>query len=312
MLAPNWLGDLVMALPAMWAIQRHVGGRCAVVARERVREVAEVLGAEVVGTGPSLVETGRTAAWLRRRRPRVVVSFLRTRRAGLLAWVSGAGVRVGWDAGPARRCYTLRAPSDRKRIHQTEEYMRLAQALGAPPSLTWPPPQGWCPRQGPPCVVMAPGASFGPAKRWPAERFGLLGKALAARSGLPVVLVGTAQEREACERVASLVGLGASSLAGTTTLRDLAGLLRGARLFVGNDSGVAHLAAWMGTPTVAIFGSTDPRWTRPVGQRVEVVSSGVPCSPCFQRKCPWGRPECLEGITVERVLESCARLLDSS
>jgi heptosyltransferase-2 len=157
--------------------------------------------------------------------------------------------------------------------------------------------------QGARYAIVGPGASYGPAKRWAPERFGALGRILAAR-GLGVLACGSDAEREICERVAAEVGAGALSLAGETDLGLQAGLCERAAVAVCNDSGLAHLSASTGAPTVVIFGSTSSAWTAPRGPRVRVVQRAPVCAPCFRRTCRIGY-RCLDAIGVEAAWRAC-------
>ena len=138
--------------------------------------------------------------------------------------------------------------------------------------------------KGAPYAILGPGASYGPAKRWAAERFAALGRALAGR-GLGVLVCGNGAERELCLNVAAEVGGGALALAGETDLGLQAGLCEGTAVAVCNDSGLAHLSASTGAPTVVIFGSTSSAWTAPLGPRVRIVQRAPVCAPCFRRTC---------------------------
>jgi heptosyltransferase-2 len=154
-----------------------------------------------------------------------------------------------------------------------------------------------------PYVVLGPGAVFGPAKRWPEERYAEVGRRLAAR-GHAVLVCGAASERETCERVAAAIGPAALPLAARTDLPVQTALCAGAALALCNDSGLAHVSAAAGAPTVVIFGSTSSAWTAPLGRRVRVLQDAPVCSPCFQRDCRIGFL-CLTAVTVERVARAC-------
>jgi heptosyltransferase-2 len=156
-------------------------------------------------------------------------------------------------------------------------------------------------------AVIGPGALYGPTKRWPAARFAAVGRLLAG-SGLAVLACGTDAEAGACEQVARGVGAGARSLAGLTSLPELAGLCSEARLAVCNDSGLAHLCAALGVPTVAVFGSTSSAWTAPLGPAVRVVQRPPVCSPCFLPECRIGTV-CLTAVSDRRVWQACEELL---
>jgi heptosyltransferase-2 len=149
-------------------------------------------------------------------------------------------------------------------------------------------------------AVVVPGATYGPTKSWPSEKYQ---QVTADLSGdLPVVLAGGVAERQLCDEVIGHSST-AVNLAGRTSLGELFALVEGARVVVANDSGVPHVAASLGTPAVVIFGSTSPTWTKPVGENVKVICEPVHCSPCFRRECPT-HLECYEGIVPERVLDA--------
>jgi len=156
-------------------------------------------------------------------------------------------------------------------------------------------------------VVIVPGATYGPAKTWPADRFKELARKLS--SDLPVVLAGSEADRARCESMAS--GLrGVFSVAGGTSIGAFFALLQGARAVVANDSGAVHVSATLGVPTVVLFGSTSPIWTAPRGPSVDIVREPVACSPCFRRTCPT-HLECFAGIDVSRVLTTVRDRLSS-
>ena len=138
------------------------------------------------------------------------------------------------------------------------------------------------------------------------ERFAELGRGLSAE-GVHVLVCGVRAEQDVCLEVARDVD-GAHSLAGETDLEVQAALCAAASLVVSNDSGLGHLAAATGAPTVSIFGSTSSAWTAPIGPRVRVVQAAPVCSPCFQRTCQIGY-RCLEAVATGRVLTACRELL---
>jgi len=147
-----------------------------------------------------------------------------------------------------------------------------------------------------PYAVFCPGAEYGPAKRWPGFA------ALAERLHLPVVLLGSSRDSAAC------AGVAGRNLAGETTLDEAIELIACADYVVTNDSGLMHVAAAVGTPQVALFGSSSPAHTPPLAEQARVVWLGIECSPCFARECPLGHLRCLREIPVERVLEEIGKL----
>lgn len=300
---PNWLGDVLMARPLLFGLR------------------AALPGAAVWCVGPAgamelLRGDGTADEWLPwpadRAGRRALLARLRPWRAGLalvlppsfssalFAWRTGATRRVGYRAEARFPLLTRALPRPaRGDMHLAEEYLALAaeagveQALRVPPGLVTTAAPGRY-------ALLGPGAIYGPAKRWPAARFAEVGRALAAR-GLEVKVVGTAAEASVCGEVAAGIGAGGESLAGSTDLARLAGLAAGAAVAVCNDSGLAHLCAAAGAPTVVVFGSTSSAWTAPLGPRVRVVQRAPVCSPCFRRDCRIGYP-CLEAVTARDVL----------
>jgi heptosyltransferase-2 len=157
-------------------------------------------------------------------------------------------------------------------------------------------------------VGLAPGAAFGPAKRWLPERFGGLADRLIGALNADVLIFGSAAERPLAEKIASTMKHTPAIAAGETSLRQLLALMARCRLIVANDSGPMHLAAALGIPLVAIFGSTDERATGPLGSRVRIVKRGVECSPCGRRECPIDF-RCMRDLSVEEVFRATLELV---
>ncbi len=308
--APNWLGDAVMATVVPAALRRGrpeagidvlaPAGVADVFARHPAvdRVVPLAPGGEVDayrGGGYDRVLLGPTSfgsAWRAfRGRPGRVFGFASAGRRVLLA-----GARPG-------RAY-------RRDRHQVENYRELASLLGAPRADDEPfvgidpawrdEARALWPEHGGPRVALQPGATYGPAKRWRAERFAELARALLADGAVVAVLGGpgdAAQVRAVCDAAPVL------DRSGRTTVGVLAAFLEAADVVVTNDTGPMHLAAAVGTRTVALFGSTSPTWTAPRGAGHRIVRHPVPCAPCFRRDCRIGYL-CLEGIEVPRVLDA--------
>ncbi len=157
-------------------------------------------------------------------------------------------------------------------------------------------------------IGVGPGAVYGPAKRWPEERFASVIKRLAGDGNRRFLLFGSPSERSIAEKVASLSGVVCVNFAGKTTLRELIALLERCRIFLTNDSGAMHIAAALRVPVVAVFGSTNPVTTSPYGDGHLLIRHPVPCSPCLKRECPTDL-RCMLEITPEEVAEACELLL---
>jgi heptosyltransferase-2 len=155
-------------------------------------------------------------------------------------------------------------------------------------------------------AVLMPGAEFGPAKRWPSEKYAALARQL-REQGMAVVLLGSANDRPVTGEIAALAP-GALDLAGETRLEDAIDLTAGARLAVSNDSGLMHIAAAVGTPVVAVYGSTSPDNTPPLTEKRELVWLALDCSPCHQKVCPLGHLNCLNQMDVGLVRAAVDRV----
>lgn len=151
-----------------------------------------------------------------------------------------------------------------------------------------------------PVLALCPGAEYGPAKRWPEAHYAAVAQARLAQ-GWQVWLFGSAADRAACQAIADLAP-GCRSLAGDTTLAEVVDLIACAAQAVTNDSGLMHVAAAVGVPLVAVYGSTDPGYTPPLSETAKVVRLGLDCSPCFKRECPLGHLNCLKQLLPDRVL----------
>jgi heptosyltransferase-2 len=313
---PNWLGDAVMATVVPPALRRaHADAHVSVLTPAALvdlfkhdPDVDEVAG---------FVPGGEVDAYRRGRYDRVLlapVSFGSAWRA----WRGGSGRRFGFGGSLRNWLLADRLPGDayRRDRHQVENYRELAALLGEPRTDDAPrvvtgaaeraaAEELW-PSSGAARVVLQPGATYGPAKRWAAARFAEVAHALRA-DGADVAVVGGPGDRESVAEVVSRVG-GILDLGGRTTVGQLAAVLEGANLVITNDSGPMHLAAAVGTKTVAVFGSTSPTWTRPFGEGHRVLTHPVPCAPCFQRDCDIGYL-CLEGVSAAAVLEAARSAL---
>jgi heptosyltransferase-2 len=341
---PNWLGDAVLALRAIDALfARFPDHEIVLVARPWARalfaahwpraswRVAPRSGLGWLPAVPALAGL----------RARAIVLFPPSLSARLHAAVAGIPQRLGLAHEEADFLLTRTAPRGARGSRPLEdEYLDLVRGLGAeavPRRRLVPPPgaadaaeralaaAGADPdrvRSGPRLVV-APGARYGPSKRWPAERFAAAAGEWARQGGAAeathVLLVGGAEDsgEVAAVRAASAPGPPrVLALAGQTDLPALVGLLAGADAVLANDSGVAHLAAALGRPTVAVFGSTDPGWTAPRGPAVRVLADPPACAPCFRPTCAIPeRYRCLRAIAPEdaaRALAEAARASGSA
>ena len=322
--APNWLGDAVMALPAIADIHRAApDASITIAARPSVAPLFQLVPgiAEAVELArPRAVLAGwrELGRELRGREPfDTAILFPNSYRTALVA--SRAGIPERWGYRTDWRGHLLtRAVTPPHDVHQADYYRELVRALGFP---NGPPDPVLAVREGDraaatmllqasgwdgraPLVALAPGAAYGGAKKWPARAFAELVRGL-ADDGVTCVLVGSATDADATREITTLAGPGAAVLdiAGRTDVPTLAGVVALARAAVSNDSGAMHVAAAVGTPVTALFGPTNEHATAPRAGHVRVLTHPVWCRPCMLRECPIDH-SCLEGIGAPRVLDT--------
>jgi heptosyltransferase II len=305
----NWLGDAVMSVEAVRRIKRgRPDAHVTILAQNKLiefwRTVPEV--DDVIG-----IESGENAwqvAQKIKNRFEVAILFPNSPRTGLEVWLAGIPRRVGYRR-PWRNFFLnqfIPEPKDSGPIshHHAQIYLQIANHIGADMEEALPA----IPRVAaePRTVGLCPGAEYGPAKRWP--YFGETARILAEKYQLNWLIFGTAKERELAEDVTKQIGPAATNLAGKTSLAELIRELQRCQLLLTNDTGTMHLAAHLGVPTVAIFGSTEPALTGPIGEGHIVLRQQVECSPCFLRTCPIDF-RCMERVKAADVVAAIEKIL---
>ena len=299
----NWLGDAVMSSEA---VRRIKLGRpdcvLTILTQSKIadfwRLVPEVDDVMTIDPEDSVFRVGSKI----RGGFDVAILFPNSPRAAIEAWLAGIPRRVGyprpWRDGFLNQL--IREPKGARPLsHQKEHYLRIAGQIGADLSDPLPEISRWKPERG--LVGLCPGAEYGPAKRWP--EFGAAAKDLSEKLGLHWLIFGTRKERYISRKVAEVLGTRATDLTGRTTLLELISQLRRCEVLLTNDTGTMHLAAFLGVPTVSIFGSTEPQLTGPIGKGHTVLRHHVECSPCFLRECPLDL-RCMKAVTVEEVVRA--------
>jgi len=319
---PNWLGDTVMAVPALRAIREKFPEARVLLAGPWVELLAgQGLGDVLVGYPRAWTARLRVADTVRDFRSDTVVLLPNSFEAAAAAVYWRGWRRIGYAADGRSWLLTDVLPLSSPRPHQVDEYLRLAAHLGADtatrePRLTAPEPEADSRRRvrdllrecgaggDRPRIGVHLGAAYGPAKVWALERVVEFCRHAPERGMIPVLLGAPSDARAAADvlrevKAASLVGRDSPDL--------LPAVLAEIAVLVSGDTGVAHLAAALGTPVVALFGPTDPALSAPLGS-VAVMRHPVPCAPCFYRACPIDHP-CMRGIRADAVGDEIDALL---
>lgn len=329
----NWLGDIVMSLPAMRALRRaYPDAHLAVLIKRELASffdgakwLDEVIPYSIAAGLGGLNDRRKIVGEIRARHFDLAVLMPNSFESAL--WVTAAGImhRAGYAVDARRAMLTHKAspPRDALEGHQVHYWLAMIRetlgiqgeaddiAIAAEPShvATM---RKWLRerrrRPDAPLIAIAPAAAYGPAKEWPAAKFAAVVDALADKIGAECVLVGAPSERAKCEEVAALSSSGALVSAGETSIGELIALLSISSGFIGNDSGCMHLAGALGIPTVAIFGSTNPFRTGPAAANSRVIWHRLECSPCLARTCRFGHYNCLREVEPKEALEALSAL----
>ncbi len=309
----NWLGDAIMSAPAVRAIKRgRIDAHVTILSPAKLadiwKSVAEVDEVIAIEPGESVFAVARKI----RRNFDVAILLPNSMRVALETWLAGIPRRVGYP-GHHRRALlnSVLAPKKNKKEeaqpprHQVHHYLALAEFVGANISDAASTPAGAF-RQQPganeePVIGLCPGAEYGPAKRWLPERFAEVVRMVHEVTDCEWKVVGVAKDRPIADAIIAAAGVPCTDLVGETTLAQLIEELRTCDLLLTNDTGTMHLAAFLGVPTVSVFGSTEPRLTGPLGPSHRVLRHHVDCSPCFLRECPLAF-RCMKTIEVPEVV----------
>ena len=318
-LAPNWLGDAVMALPAIRDVRRHFQGESLTIA---ARPSVATLFRAVPGIDRIAVLNSKNDVT----RLRAAIGILLPNSFSSAWLLKRAAVKERWGyrtdfRGPL---LTKRIRRPKHKVHFGEYYSNLVRQLGIEtgpltPQLVVPPTvvesaaalldaRGWTRSQ--PLIGIAPGAAFGHAKRWPPKRFAELAGILSRELGAACVIVGRTEDRDAARDVSGI------DLVGQTDLLMLMGVLSHCRALVANDSGALHLAAALGVPVAGIYGPTDERYSTPLtsiegAHKVATIAEPVFCRPCGLADCPIDH-RCMKRISTSRVFDSLRQFLQET
>jgi heptosyltransferase-2 len=338
---PNWIGDVVMATPALRALRNHFGPNAHLVGIMRPYVSAALEGTTWLNKtlfyeksyGLSELGWWRVTARLRAAKLDQILLLTNSTRTGLMARLSGAGERIGMAS--EGRSWLLTRPVIQPidscsglPIATIDAYLHLASAIGCPPESprlelgttaaderaaddVW---QRLGLPSGDRVVVLNTGGAFGSAKSWPVEHFADLARRIATDFGMAVLVNCGPKERDEARsvvkqsnhpRVASLAEEPALPLGLTKAC------IRRARMLVSTDSGPRYFGIAFGKPVVTLFGPTDPRMTETHYDRETVLSLSLECQPCMERTCPLAHHRCMRDLSVDMVYGAVARQLDA-
>ena len=320
---PAWIGDMVMAQSLYkLLLRRSPGVRIDVIApawsKPILARMPEVSRAIELAVGHGEAGIGKRCSLGRRLRGagyRQAIVLPRSLKAALVPFFAAVPVRTGYRGEWRFGLINDTRPFDPGRLDRTVKRFIALGLRRDEEQLPAPPRPALCTDAdnlrttaqrlglalGAAAVAIMPGAEFGPAKRWPAARFGELAARL-VRAGLQVWILGSERERELGYAVSAAANHdNVVNLCGETSLADVVDLLGAARVAVTNDSGLMHVAAAVDIHVIALFGSSSPGLTPPLTERTDIFYRGLECSPCFQRVCPLGHFDCMMGLSVEGV-----------
>jgi heptosyltransferase-2 len=333
--ATNWVGDAIMALPALQAVRkRFPQAQIAILALPYVADIYRGQGVadELIGydRGEHAGIRGKEklAAELKAKKFDTALLLQNAFDAAWIAWRAGIRERIGYDRDARGLLLTNAIPVPRAGeipAHERFYYLELVkragwiealpdvseisltvtgeQALRAEAKL-----QSLGAQCGAVRIAVGAGAAYGSAKCWPPARFAIAINRLMKERKAEIILFGTAAEAAVSAAIQAGLDEGALDLTGKTEIAELPALLSRCAAFLGNDSGAMHVAAAVGLPVVAVFGPTDPPGTAPVTPRSTIVQEKPYCSPCFLRRCPTDH-RCMTAIVPQRVSDGVLQAL---
>lgn len=311
---PNWLGDAIMAIPALKALQKHY--QLTLLGKKWAAELyAELNFSEIL----TFEKRREILTLLREKKFDLGVLFTNSFSSALLLKLAGVKKLVGYPADLRGFLLNIKVPLPAEKMHQVDYYRVIAKTLvsHAEDPLTiqiskenLEKGKNILKKSGftfnYPIVGINPGAFYGPAKSWFPERFKELAGRLKKR-GIQIAVFGAEREKEVSRWIAQGTGV---SFAGWTSIADLMSIFPHLKVLITNDSGPMHLANAMGIPVVALFGPTDPELTRPYNPGYVMIYKNPPCGPCKRRTCPRKKHICMASIEVEEVEEATLNLLN--
>lgn len=328
----NWIGDVVMTLPAVAAIRKTFSGaRISVLVKPWVAEVFhlcpevdEVIIYQQPGVHSGITGMIRLIKELRAGKFDAAILFQNAIEAAIITLLAGIPIRAGYnsDARGLLLTHLVKRTKAIRKVHQVHYYLEMVKSLGCKSADTdayLKLPDSYSSLADRLIqehgidnqklfVGIAPGATYGAAKKWYPERFAMVADRLIKDFSAEIILFGSKGDMDSADTLQRNAGQKLVNVAGKTSLKEAIALIGHCRLFISNDSGLMHVAGALNIPTIAIFGSTNPVTTSPPGKRSVVIHKDVPCAPCLKKTCPKSF-ECMDQISADEVYEAAKKLL---
>ncbi len=320
---PNWLGDAVIAT-AFLEEAKKLYKKIYVLADESVAELYNnnhFVDELIIFNKKSFIDSFKIILRIRKEKIKTGISLTPSLSSGFILWFGGVSILAGFceDGLFLNRRYCRDKKHDK--LHIAEEYKRifyeisnrfdfkiLKQLIQINSLNEKETSKKFCVMNSSYNIIIAPFAAYGPAKMWPLENYVELIKNLVKLNNkIRIYIVGSEKDKKFTLKIPQDNGI--FDLRGKTTLGQVCGLIKNMDLFIGNDSGLMHIADAFHIPLIAIFGSTSAKWTGPLSKNAYIFGSGIDCSPCFEKVCKFGHYKCLYEIKPETVLSYAKKII---
>jgi lipopolysaccharide heptosyltransferase II len=329
----NWIGDAVMTTPAVRAIRKGFpNAHISLLAKPWVAPVFEnsehidrLLTYDGERRHKGFFGKFRLARDLKKYYFDAAILLQNAFEAALISFLAGIRLRIGYDTDARRLLLTHAVPctNEIRTKHQTEYYLNILRGIGIDNDnrdLYLKLNQRDRSRAekillqkhlslDDKIIGINPGATYGPAKQWPADRYARLADRMLSFPGVRIIIFGGPGDKALGQKISGKMRHQPVDLSGKTSLGEAMALIERCDLFITNDSGLMHVAAALDIPLVAVFGSTNPVATGPIGRNSHVVQAAIPCSPCLNSDCPEGHLKCMDQIDVDRVFDVVKEML---
>lgn len=331
--AANWIGDAVMTIPAVRAIRKNFSeAQISILARpwvvpifENSPYVDQILIYDYAEKHKGLGGKIKLARELKQYRFDATILLQNAFEAAFITFLARIPCRIGYntDVRGLLLTHSVPCPSQIKKVHQTEYYTNILRQIGLAAdglnpdlrvgeeyerrSIEILKEHGVSPEDK--LIGLNPGATFGPAKQWLPERYADLADRIQEVFGAWIFLFGGPQEMELGSKISKMMNHPPVDLTGRTELGEAMALIKQCDLFLTNDSGLMHVAAALNVPLIAIFGSTNPLTTGPLGLKSKIIRIPIECSPCLKPECPKGHLNCMDQIDVDMVFKAVKEVL---